>query len=218
MPKTTPKSPDRLMTPGLRARGWTDGLIRRFLPEPCATRPNFYSRSGPPIRLYDLARVEAVEASPEWQAAVAALAGRKAGAARGVESKRAALRAWVEALAVEVPKIPPDELVLIACDHYNARAQDRADRAGDYGYDHDWRPASRRSSPAFLARIAVNFLRHEGTDYEQDLGRLFGRVGKAEGYVLLKRKVLAAIARAYPHLAAECDRQAAEMEKEAALG
>jgi hypothetical protein len=51
--------PDELLgTVALKARGWTGTLIRRFLPTPDRTKVNPHYRSGPPMRLYDLARVE----------------------------------------------------------------------------------------------------------------------------------------------------------------
>lgn len=207
---TTQARPGHLMAPGLRARGWTDGLIRRFLPEPCGTRPNFYSRTGPPIRLYLPARVEAVEATAEFRAALAAAAGRKAGAKRAVESKRAALHAHIAAIAVEVPQLEIGELVEAACHHYNRRAADRAERRSwcDEGYRS--RPATTASDRAFLDRITVNYVRHALPAYEDELDALFGRVGAREGYVEIKRRVLAAIGAAYPHLVAECERQSAE--------
>lgn len=67
--------------------------------------------------------------------------------------------------------------------------------------------ASERSSPEFLERITVNYLRHELSSYENHLTRVAGQVGAEDAYWRIKEKVLDAIAGAYPHLAAECCRQ-----------
>jgi hypothetical protein len=146
------------MTPGLKARGWTDTLIRRFLPSPDATRPNVHYLSGPPVRLYLLARVEAIEATAEFLAARSAAATRKASAARAVETKRAAMRRHVEGLVVEVVRMGDEELVRRACKHYNRRQEERAERRAERGQecDYDWRPATPASDRAFLDRITVN--------------------------------------------------------------
>jgi hypothetical protein len=66
----------------LRARGWDDALIRRFLPEPDKFRDNPFYRSHPPRRLYLLARVEAAEGTPEFLAARAQTASQGKSSAR----------------------------------------------------------------------------------------------------------------------------------------
>jgi len=86
------------------------------------------------------------------------------------------------------------------------------DRAATRAYG-DYDPATPDSDPAFLARITVNYLRHERTSYDALGAQLFGLVGREEAHDLLRERVLAAIADAYPSLAAECAtqvRQAAE--------
>lgn len=70
---------------GLKARGWTDGLIRTFLGEPdrLARNPH-YSSAGAPMRLYLLQRVEDAERIPafiERRARVAAQQARRKAAA-----------------------------------------------------------------------------------------------------------------------------------------
>jgi hypothetical protein len=52
----------------------------------------------------------------------------------------------------------------------------------------------------FLARITVNYIRHELSEYDQDLMGLWGRVGKGEAYLRLNKKSYAAIAAQYPEL------------------
>jgi len=62
----------------------------------------------------------------------------------------------------------------------------------------------------FLHRITVNYLRHELTGYEAVLGSLRGLIGRAEASQLIRGRILAAIAEAYPWLAGECRRQKTE--------
>ena len=85
-----------------------------------------------------------------------------------------------------------------ACRHYNDRAADRGDfdAFADEGCDQD-----------FLDRITVNYLRHCLTEYERELSRFIGRIGRAEAYEEIKRSVLDAIAKEYPWLADEWERQ-----------
>jgi hypothetical protein len=51
---------------GLRERGWTDAMIRDYLGEPDAKRPNPRYRTAAPMKLYLAERADAAEASPEW--------------------------------------------------------------------------------------------------------------------------------------------------------
>lgn len=45
------------------------------------------------------------------------------------------------------------------------------------------------------------------TRYEEELERIFGKVGVNEAYLDLRSKIFDAIAEAYPDLADECHRQ-----------
>ncbi|XUL87429.1 hypothetical protein ACQ86D_12640 [Streptomyces galilaeus] len=70
-----------LSAAGLRARGWTAGMVRQLLGEPDLFRANPHFRSSPPTRLYCVERVEAAERSDVFRA-VAAAAARRSAAAR----------------------------------------------------------------------------------------------------------------------------------------
>jgi hypothetical protein len=84
-------------------------------------------------------------------------------------------------------------------------------RAYTYGY-YDWRPAHFNAETDFLERITCNYIRHQLTDYEDQLDTMFGKVGTTAGYTLLKEKITKAIAQAYPNLRADINtlKQAAQ--------
>ncbi|MER6345644.1 hypothetical protein ACWC10_23885 [Streptomyces sp. NPDC001595] len=72
---------------GLRARGWTAGMVRQLLGEPDLLRPHPLLRTARPIRLYRVERVEAAERGDEFRA-LAAAAARRSGAARTAALRR----------------------------------------------------------------------------------------------------------------------------------
>ena len=72
----------------------------------------------------------------------------------------------------------------MACKHYNSYNFDRA-----FGSN----IASINSDMEFLSRICTNYLRHNMTNYESELEKLFGKVGKYDAYNLLKTKINSAI-------------------------
>ncbi len=87
--------PSYLLTAGLKARGWTEGLIRRLLGEPALLRPNPHYHSGAPMRLYALDRVKSLEQSDIWTQTAATRARRKGAAAQAVLTKKQRLRAYL---------------------------------------------------------------------------------------------------------------------------
>ncbi|PSR20024.1 MAG: hypothetical protein C7B45_16965 [Sulfobacillus acidophilus] len=183
-------------------RFWTDALIRRYLGTPDHLAPNPHYRSGPPMTLYNLDRVIACEQQPEVAQALQRVAERRPQRQRAAqdaaERQRRAVLDWVRAQTIHIPVLPHKVLIRQACDHYNALWMDR-------GRDDKW--ATPSDDPAFLARIAVNYLRHACSPYEDRLDDLFGQIGATEGRLLLEHRVLTAIAQQYPALAAECQRQ-----------
>jgi hypothetical protein len=197
----TPPAPAHVSVAGLKARGWTPALITTFLGEPDTLVANPHYRSAAPMRLYAVARVEAVEASPAWQETQEARHARKAAAQRATQTKRAALLREVAALDILVAVLPEAELTARACAHYNALQDDRE--------RWDRLPATPESHPDFLRRITVNMLRHRYSSYERRLADVYGKVGVREAYAQINQNVYGAIAAAYPALAEECAAQLA---------
>lgn len=178
----------------LHEREWTDAGIRRFLGPPDKTKknPRYISST---VCLYRLDRVEAAERTPEFQKW---LAGRRA---RGARASLAASR-QSEALVDEmanwepgIPLLPLDELYRRAIRAYNAVSLDQR------------QSASTDSDPQFLQRIAVNYVRHETSDYDAMLNSLRGRVGIRAATDMVRARVFGAIAVKYPALADEAMRQ-----------
>lgn len=196
---------DYLPLSGVKERGWTDSMIRAFLGDPDKTAPNpFYRNAGAPMRLYSLTRVREAETSEQW------IAARELASTRSKASHERALRKAkqlvqsVENLSVAVPELSEAELSRQACEHYNHRATDRSflrDR-GDF-----MQFATSNSDPAFLNRIKVNYLRHEYTIYDEALYGVRKKIGAGRSRAAIRNLVLREIAKVYPALAEECDRQ-----------
>ncbi len=207
------KAPEFITKAGLVGkRNWTETAISNFLGDPEKTVPNSHYRNGHPVNLYALQRVERVEQTPEFKHWMKLSSVRKEASQSAVETKKRKLLEYVEALKIEVPDFPMDGLLRRAVQNYNDHhysIQERRER------DWDWEPATvegARLNWEFGQRITVNYLRHELTTYERNLSELFGRTGVDEGRRMLRVKVYAAIAQAYPELAAECREQQAKRE------
>jgi hypothetical protein len=212
MPVNAPAKPDSITRAGLVGkRGWTDAAVTRFLGAPDVTAPNPHYRSGPPMGLYALERVERIEATPEFQTWRMASLTRQSRALCAVETKRRRLAEYVAGLRIAVPVLDAAELLCRAVESYNDHQYSRQLEREERGREFDWTPASADGiDAAFAERITVNYLRHRLTRYERELARVYGRVGVDDAKRELRAKVYAAIAAAYPALAAECARQRAE--------
>jgi hypothetical protein len=207
----TAEKVERVTLSSLKQRGWTDGAVKRFLGEPDAlvTNPNY--RSGPRMRLYDLPRVERTEQSEAWRAwRGQTKAQREKASVRQTErmsASRAALTAQINAVEIRIPRLPQEKLFRVAVDNRNAQAEWHAAERGHF--DHADASVSSADTAA-LQRWAVNYLRHVETDYDWLLDRVAGRVGVVEARLLIRERVLNAIAGQYRYLAAECARQKAQ--------
>lgn len=178
----------------LKARGWTDALIHDLLGPPDVITKNPCKHW--PTRLYDISRVEAIEAFAPWADRAKATRRRKEAKARAMEAMRTQLLSRLEAVSITVPILNEQELIRLACDHYNQRRYRRGDFVG--------REATPTSDIVFLHRIAVDYLRHTMSDYDAECGDIFGNVRARDGYIEINRKAYGAIATAYPTLAFEC--------------
>jgi hypothetical protein len=182
----------------LKERFWTDTLIAKYLPTPDVETKNPHYKSAAPMRLYVLTRIELLEQQEDVKTALQKVASQRGarsnGALKASEKKRQELLDWVTDLNVSIPQLELDTLLRDAVRHYG---QLWSDRSRD-GYSE--KSANLSDAPEFLARITTNYLRHDCTNYEQQLDQLSGKVGCAEAYQYLKDKINNVIAATYPDL------------------
>jgi hypothetical protein len=189
----------------LKDRGWTDATIKKFAPQPDGTQVNPAYQSAAPMKLYLLARVKRIERRKTWIAWQADSAVRKISAAKAVTTKIDAMKEWLDSLTIEVPKLTDEELIARAVEHYNALWCGTEKRAC-VNDDQD-----------FLNRIAVNYLRHELSPYEEHLNQIAGKTGAHEARDRLRSLIYNAIGDAYPDLSFECFKQERERELRAEM-
>lgn len=195
-----------LSAAGLRARGWTPGMVRQLLGEPDMLVGHPIFESAPRTRLYLLERIEAAEQSEEFKA-IAAAAARRSGAARAAAARRRReVLARIAAEPMDVPRLTPDRLAALAVEHRNRREEERTFGRWQRGRGRVKEAAGiEGAEPAALDRWKVDYLCHRLTRHHQILGELYGSTGRAAAEELLRRRVYAAISEAYPSLAQECE-------------
>ena len=124
-------------------------------------------------------------------------AGRKASAQKGVKTKLEKALEYARIVGINVPTMGYDKVVKQACQSYNEWNQ--YDRNGFYN-DYFTPADPLRSDADFLRRITTNYLRHECSNYEQQLYKLFGKTGVHEAHDILQKRINEEIKRIYPQL------------------
>lgn len=191
----------KMLTKGkVKELGFTDAMIRDLLPEP-EEKPNPWYRSSAPMLLWDEAAVTEAMESEEFKTRRETADRRKASAAKGVAKRREQTsRMFDDCISqIEVEVIPIKDLRRLAIEA-KRRAYEAHGRL-------DSRPeeADRETQQRWM----VNYIRHNLTRYDADLYAGKGMVGIGEEYERYKAAVHDAIAKAYPSLKEECERQLA---------
>lgn len=193
----------KLTQAGLKELGWTKTMIETLLPEP-ELKDNPHYKCAAPMKLWAVEIVEAVMETPEYAAAAALAAKRKAAAKKADETKTANAIALAGDLSdkITIKVIPAPDLRSRTL----AAKQAWYDSLDIYDYPSDAYSADQLT----VDRWMVNYIRHNLTEYDRTLYDHI-HIRTCKGwliYTTIKEATLHKIADAYPYLADECMRQA----------
>lgn len=183
--------------------GWTHSLIRRFLPTPDKYGRNRHNRKRK-SSLYFIDKVNRIQMTREFDSALHDTKMRRKGCAKAIETKRQRLAEGVRHLVVQVQFLEHDILVEKACEYLSEKIEN----------DSSLRsfiipPVNpKKLDKDFLDCILVDYIRHGLTTFSGGFGQLRGKPIKGLNvHERKKEKALGEIAKAYPFLSQECDRQ-----------
>lgn len=177
-------------------RGWTERLIKKFLGEPDATRPNPMYKCASPMKLYDKKRVQRIERRKSFKEEMESTTKRKDSAQKAVSTKIEKALSYANTVEIEIPVMNYNDVINQACRSYNDWHSERCARNGEFFEYAD----PRTSDSDFLKRITINYLRHECSDYEQQLYSIYGKTGVQEAHDILQKRINDEIKRIYPQL------------------
>lgn len=169
-----------------KERGWTDRLMREFLPD---ADKEFVNTFGKPSKLYLFTRVIEIEASSEYKARLPEIYRLKARADKTIRSRENKTIEWAE-------NVPIKLLQLDMFDLYK-----RALR---------WKEVTDFSaiSEDIAKRWMVNYLRHHCTDYDGlTTAGLYNKVGRHKAYRIIRERTLILIGTRYPILSEAAQEQ-----------
>lgn len=192
------EGPKRLTAMALTERGWTQKMIRELLGEPDARPPNRKYPNHPPLKLYDLERVEEAERTAAFVKLLKQSEARKDRAAKSKAQQREKTLAAVEEFNIQVPILEGGRLLAEAMVDYYKRDIERVSA------DPEIADLSREPDPF---AVMVLFLRWNTPGYKELHTWLLKRAGARSARRRLKQRMLQAIATAYPDFKAECASQ-----------
>lgn len=191
------------------ARGWTETSIKNFLGRPDRRGKNRKGRSGK-VSLYFKDRVEAMEKTDRFKEWKVKSQARSDASTKAAQAKRQQTLDMVASrldsvhLVDEVRGLSREELREKASASFleiEARREQRS--RGRYKAE----SITSRRTESFFDRIEVNWLRHEGTTYDDELDVYFRKTGVNQAKDMVRERIYTQIAQEYPHLENECERQ-----------
>lgn len=188
----------------LRERGWSEKLIREFLPLPLECRNPYYSRMS--MYLWKEVDVILAEKRPEFTAHLEKRKMYQKRAEAGVRTKNEKMKT-ILAKAVREIEVKQLDFEMVT---------DRAVKAKQNWYDitGQYERTAYGADSRTVQRWTVNYIRHNLTKYDSFLYSAKGKTGISFAYPLYRKAVLEKIAEAYPYLCEECARQAERKDNE----
>lgn len=192
MPKDNSKL---LKTSQIIERGWTKGLIKKFLVEPDKTHKIL--STGSKAFLYNEDRVESVEETDNFKTAQEKALKRSETALKKAEKQKQKSLVQVESLEIEVERLDIDKIKNRAISSYKTQ---------------NYPAANENDDKNFIERITVNYIRHELTNYDLYLFEQYKKIGKSETVKIIRRKIFMEMLRIYPELSYQIKKQARDRE------
>jgi hypothetical protein len=166
----------------LRARSWTERIIKKLNLTSCGTIPN-PECSAATIKIYDRTLVENCEATDEFKALVKADKSKKKGELKEEKYRKERLLKEVEDIEIKVEYVPEPMLIKMAMADYNTWNIEKRQTF-------EW--ASGRSDRRFQQKVRHNYIRHKLTNYDQIIHEIAKKIRGEDEYaeirsILLKR-------------------------------
>lgn len=146
------------------------------------------------MQLYDIGKVQRIESSQSFKEDFEKVYKHKLAGKERTRRKHDELIMYANGVQINIPTIEKDKLIKLACDHYNWWNDWK-----EWGYD-DFIRATPSCEESFLKRICINYLRHQCTCYDDELGKFYRKVGIQDAYDILRTRINEAIRQKYEWL------------------
>lgn len=187
-------------------RGWTDKLIRAYLPRKPDWTRKIYGIRNKEEHLFKKERIAEIEALPEFQADYETAQANRARGKKAAATVREMIIEQARTCKISIIPISDKNLLRKAIEAYNQRRWRRLIQKSNFNPDF-YNPATEHSTEKFLNRIQVNYIRHNLTSYDYLLKQNVRKIGGREAIIILQTRVYEKIAETYPRFKAEVEEQ-----------
>ena len=201
MVKTTGKKQEYITATGLKEkRGWTGSMLKLLNNLDYKLVDNPYYKCAPPMCLYNLKDIKRIERTKKYKELREKADKRKTSAKKAVETKTQKAVSLADTFSVTVESMTLEELRANTLD----AKQWWYDLHTDYLYMYEAKNAY--SAPEdVVKRWMVSYIRHNLSNYDEELEALNGRIGKKKAYKYYKEKLAEEMKKGYPELKKEID-------------
>lgn len=200
MATKTKKKEEYITVTGLvEKRGWTRSMATKLLENLDYKEVNNpHYKCAAPMTLYYLKDIKRIEKTKKFAQLKEKAEKRKISAKKAVETKINTTMDIADTFSVTVERIDLEDLEEFTLEEKQ------------YWYDNNWNSDYYRNAYSAdeetIKRWMVNFIRHNLSDYEEQLEILEGRTGKNKGYWHFKIKLAEEMKRVYPELEKDIDK------------
>ena len=200
MATKTKKKEEYITVTGLvEKRGWTRSMATKLLENLDYKEVNNpHYKCAAPMTLYYLKDIKRIEKTKKFAKLKEKAEKRKISAKKAVETKINTTVDIADTFSVTVERIDLEDLEEFTLEEKQ------------YWYDNNWNSDYYRNAYSAdeetIKRWMVNFIRHNLSDYEEQLEILEGRTGKNKGYWHFKIKLAEEMKRVYPELEKDIDK------------
>ena len=175
----------------LLKRGWTEKGIKELLPEPKLVYNSYY-RKAAKMKLWDIKVIKQKERTKKFKEYAESKEKRSKKMKEVAERKKNETLKQIEEFDFQVERLEIEELKRKALeaklDWYNYTGQyERADNV--FNVDKDT-----------IKRWEINYIRHNLTNYDEELKKLYRKIGKVQAYINYKEILMERIFEVYPEL------------------
>ena len=183
----------------IKERGWTESMIKKLLVYPDTEKPNPYYKSGSPMKLYSLNRIEKIEKTDNFKNIKEKMMVRKMAGLKSAAIKREKALQELDRIKITVKAIDGD-LFELAINSYNNFEHYKEVSRNNY-FANYITESKTELNPDFLHRITCNYIRHNLIEYDGMLEKYIkSKVGRENLYNILKKRIHTEIKRVYPFI------------------
>lgn len=175
----------------LLKRGWNEKSIDELLPYPKLV-PNPHYKCASPMQLWDIKVVKQKEKTKKFKEYAEKKAKRSQASKKAVETKKQKTMELLPTMSLEIERVDLDTL----------RNWTLNEKWQWYQYTEQYERADSVdcADEETILRWELNFIRHNLTNYDDELQKIFGKIGKDNVYWLYRDELMSKIFETYPEL------------------